>query len=110
MMMSAIKTHDVWDVIHGDGVLVQTEEGERTHTVRSILVNRQQPFMCQIFTEGENTGSLSSRETNVLNAKINTITPNSQSTDFSINAKVGETRQILQLKTVKNTSSDCTIC
>jgi len=108
--MSAIKTHDVWDVVHGDNVVIQNEDGSVMHNVKSIMINRSKPSFCQLFTEGENTGSLSSRETKVLSAKINTISPNTNTTDFVVNAKVGDELQTLNFKTVKNTNSECTIC
>ena len=107
--MSAIKTHDLWDVVHGDEVVITNEDGSKRHVVKSILIDRQKPSFCQLFTEGENTGSLSSRETKVLNAKINTSTPNVACTDFAVNAKVGEELQTLNFKTVKNQNSECVI-
>ena len=107
--MSAIKTHDLWDVVHGDNVVITNEDGSKHHVVKSILVNRQKPSFCQLFTEGENTGSLSSRETNVLTAQINTITPSEVCTEFAVNAKVGEKLQALNFKTVKNKNSECII-
>ena len=107
--MSAIKTHDLWDVVHGDEVVITNEDGSTHHVVKSILIDRQKPSFCQLFTEGENTGSLSSRETKVLHAKINTITPNVACTDFAVNAKVGEELQTLNFKTVKNQNSECVI-
>lgn len=108
--MSAIKTHDVWDVVHGDEIVISNEDGTAHHAVKSIMVKRSTPEFCQLFTEGENTGSLSSRETKVLNAKINTISPNTNTIDFAVNAKVGDKLQTLNLKTVKNNNSECTIC
>ena len=108
--MSAIKTHDVWDVVHGDDVVIQNEDGSVTHNVKSIMIDRNKPSFCQLFTEGENTGSLSSRSTKVLSAKINSISPNVNTTDFAVNAKVGEEVQILNFKTVKNKNSECIIC
>jgi len=107
--MSAIKTHDLWDVVHGDDVVITNEDGSKHHIVKSILVDRNKPSFCQLFTEGENTGSLASRETKVLNAKINTITPNVACTDFAVNARVGDTLHSLHFKTVKNKNSECTI-
>lgn len=108
--MSAIKTHDLFDVVHGDEVVLTFDDNTVTHSVKSIMVDRNKPSFCQLFTEGENTGSLSSRETKVLSAKINTISPNINTTDFAVNAKVGEKLQTLNFKTVKNKNSECTIC
>lgn len=108
--MSSIKTHDVWDVVHGDEVVLTNEDGSVCHAVKSIMIDRNRPSFCQLFTEGENTGSLASRQTKVLNAKINTISPNATTTDFAVNAKVGEELQTLNFKTVKNKNSECTIC
>jgi len=108
--MSAIKRHDMYDVVHGDEVLMVHDEGETRFKVKSLLVDRQKPTICQIFTASENTGSLSSSETKVWNCKINHVKPMQNSMEFSVKAIVGEGSQELTLKTVKSESSECTIC
>jgi len=108
--MSAIKRHDMYEVIHGDEVLMTQEEGETRLKVKSLLLDRQRPSICQIFTSSENTGNLSSSETKVYNCKINHVVPRQNSMEFSVKAIVGESAQDLTLKTVKSENSECTIC
>ena len=100
----------MYDVVHGDEVLMTNEAGDIRLKVRSLLVDRQKPTICQIFTASENTGSLSSNETKVWNCKINHVVPAQNSMDFNVQAIVGEVSQELTLKTVKTESSECTIC
>lgn len=107
--MSAMKTHELWDVVHGGNITIENEEGERSMSVKKLLVSRQRPSLCQIFTEGESTGSISSSTTKVYNGKIETIVPADNSTEFAIKAKVGEQIQELTLKSVKSQQSDCVI-
>ena len=107
--MSSIKTHELFNIVSGDHITFENEDGEHILQVKTLLVSRQQPSMCQIFTEKENTGSLS-RGTTVYNAKIETISPQTASMDFSVKAKVGDKFHTLKLKTVRSQSSECTIC
>lgn len=107
--MSAMKTHELWDIVHGDNITVENEDGEQSMLVKKMLVSRQRPSMCQIFTEGESTGSISSTTTKVYNGKIKTIVPTDNLTEFTINAKVGDHIQGLCLKTVKSQQSECTV-
>lgn len=107
--MSQIKTHETFDIVHADDISFENDEGEHCFHVKSLRVSRQQPSLCQLFTEKENTGSLS-RETKVYNAKIEQICPEAHATEFSVKAKVGESFQNLKLKTVRTESSDCCIC
>lgn len=106
--MSAIKTHELWDIVNGDDIVISNEEGELTFKVKSILVSRQRPSTCQIFAEQENTGSVSTNTT-VYHGFINAITPNSTSTAFEVKAKVGDHIQELNLQSVRSHSSECII-
>jgi len=106
--MSAIKTHELWTIVHGDDITFKNEEGEQTFKVKSILVSRQRPKTCQIFAEQENAGSVSNNTT-VYHGFINAITPNSASTDFEVKAKVGEQIQELNLQSVRSESRECII-
>lgn len=108
--MSNIKRHDMYNVVHGDEVLVKHEEGETLLQVTSVLVDRQHPSICQIFTSVEQKGSLAGNETKVWNCKINSVKPDKNSTTFNVQAIVGDTSQQLMLKSVKSESSECTIC
>lgn len=107
--MSAIKTHEQFHIVDGDAIEFSNEEGEHTLQVKSLVVNRQRPSICQIFTEKENTGSLQSRETKVYNGKIETISPGSVTTEFVVKARVGEDLQSLKLKCQRSETSDCCI-
>ncbi len=108
--MSAIKTHDVYHVIQGDEVLVTQDEGETRFAVKSLLLDRQRPSVCQIFTQSENKGSFSSNETKAWNCKIVTTEPSPHSVKFNVKAIVGDSAQMLQLTSVKAESSECIIC
>lgn len=107
--MSAIKTHETFHILHGDDIEFSNEDGDHTLKAKSLLISRQWPNRCQIFTEEENLGSLQSCETKVLTGKIVTISPTSTSTDFSVKAKVGETFHELNLKCQKSADSECCI-
>lgn len=107
--MSAIKTHETFHIVHGDDIEFSNEDGDHTLKAKSLLISRQRPNICQIFTEKENIGSFKSCETKVLTGKIVTISPTSTSTDFSVKAKVGETFHELNLKCQKSADSECCI-
>tara|TARA_B100000780_G_C21087423_1_gene438133 strand:- start:894 stop:1229 length:336 start_codon:yes stop_codon:yes gene_type:complete len=110
--MSHIKTHDLYNVVHGDNIRMVVDDGddgEKTLVVKSLLVNRQQQKHCQIFAHAENMGSLASSNTKVYNCTINTIIPGVNSTDFNVKANVGNTSQTLVLKTVKSQNNECVI-
>ena len=108
--MSAIKTHEQFQIVYGDDIEFTNDEGNHTLQVRSLVVSRQRPSICQLFTAKENTGSLQSSETKVYNGKIETISPGSLTTEFVVKAKVGESLQTLNLKCQRSESSDCCIC
>ena len=100
----------MYDVIHGDEVLMVHEDGETRLKVKSLLIDRQRPSICQIFTAVEHKGSLSVSETKVWNCKINHVVPAKNSTTFNVQSIVGEASQELTLKCVKSENSECTIC
>lgn len=108
--MSAIKTHEIFNVVQGDEITYQNDQGEtQTLTVKSLMVERQRPSVCQIFTEKENVGSMA-RETKCFHASIETMTPCDSYTEFAVKAKVYHNFHSLQLKTVRLESSECRIC
>ena len=107
--MSAIKTHELFNIVDGDDIVFENDDGEQRFRVKSLMVERQFPSKCQIFAEKENVGSMA-RGTKCWTAKIETIKPESASTDFSVKAKVNNEFQTLQLKTVRSASSECAIC
>ena len=107
--MSAIKTHELFNIVQGDDIVFENAEGtEHVLKVKSLMVERQRPSFCQIFTERENAGSMA-RETKCYHAKIQTIVPETAYTEFAIKAKVNDDFHELKLKTVKSESSECTI-
>ena len=108
--MSAIKTHDVYNVIHGDDLVVAQEGEEKRFKVTSMLLQRDRPSVCQIFTATENTGSLASSETKAFNCKVVSTEPSQHSTKFNLKAVVGTETQEIALTSVKTQSSECTIC
>jgi len=108
--MSAIKTHETFNIVQGDDISFTNEEGRDTVLqVKSLSVSRQTPSVCVISTEKENAGSMA-RETKCFHAKIETITPGTSHTEFAVKAKVNNEFHSLNLKTVRSQSSDCTIC
>ena len=108
--MSAIKTHEQFQIVDGDSIEFANEEGEaHTMKVRSILVNRQKPSVCQLFTERENCSSLQS-STKVYNGKIENIVPGNVTTEFAVKARVADEFQTLNLKCQRTETSDCSIC
>lgn len=107
--MSAIKTHETFNIVDGDDIVFENEDGEHRFKVKSLMVERQYPTKCQIFAEQENVGSMT-RGTKCWMAKVENIKPETASTEFSVKAKVNNEYQILQLKTVRSDSSECTIC
>ena len=107
--MSAIKTHEQFQIVHGDDIEFTNEDGDQTLQVKSLVVSRQRPSICQVFTSKENTGSLQSTETKVYNGKIETISPGSLTTEFVVKTKVGEEFQTLKLKCQRSETSDCCI-
>lgn len=108
--MSAIKTHEQFQIVTGDNIDYSNEDGEHSLQPTSLVVSRQQPSICQIFTTKENTGSLQSSETQVYHGKIETISPGSITTDFVVKARVGESFQTVTLKCQRSESSECCIC
>jgi len=106
--MSAIKTHELWNIVNGDDITFENDEGEQTFKVTSMLISRQRPRTCQIFAEQENAGSVS-HNTTVYHGFIDTITPNTTSTEFEVKAKIGDIVQDLTLKSVRSESRECII-
>lgn len=108
--MSAIKTHEVFNIVSGDDITLQNEDGDdQILKVKSIMVDRQRASVAQIFAQQENTGSMA-RETKCYHAKIKSIVPGSISTDFLVKARVNNEFMDLNLTTVKSESSECIIC
>lgn len=110
MYMSAIKTHDVYSVVHGDDILIANEEGDKRFKVTSLLVDRQRPSVCQIFAESEHKGSFPSSDTKAWNCKVVSTEPDKNSVTFNVKAIVGKESQELALTSVKSQNSECIIC
>ena len=108
--MSAMKTHDVYNVIHGDDVLLTRDDNEQRFKVKSLLVDRQKQHVCQIFTQTENTGSMASSESKARNCRVVSTEPDQHSVKFNVKALVGDQSQDLVLTSVKSTGSECVIC
>lgn len=107
--MSAIKTHQVFNIVDGDDIVFENDDGEHRYKVKSLMVERQFPSKCQIFAEKENVGSLA-RGTKCWMAKVETIKPETSSTEFSVKTKINNDFYTLQLKTVRVDTSECVIC
>lgn len=107
--MSALKTHEVFHVVEGDLLVHPSEDGEEHVQIKSIMVSRMHPSRCQLFTQKENMGSMSSAETKVYNGVIETIRPDSENTEFDVKTRVNNELMSLTLKTVPSKSSECNI-
>jgi hypothetical protein len=109
--MSAIKTHEFFNIVGGDRIDFENESGPQSLKVSRMMVSRQNPTLCQLFAHEENRGSISSRETKVYHGQIDafTKTVNSSETKFSVKAKIGDQIQTLELQTVKSNNSECCI-
>lgn len=107
--MSALKTHEYFNVVQGEDLLCPSENGEETVQIKKLVVSRMHPSRCQVFTRKENIGSMSSPETKVYNGVIETIRPSSDVTEFAIKARVNSELVSLTLKTVPANSSECSI-
>jgi|MDSY01.1.fsa_nt_gb hypothetical protein len=108
--MSAIKTHEQFQIVTGDNIEYSNEDGEHSLQPTSLVVSRQTPSICQIFTTKENTGSLQSSETQVYHGKIETISPGTTATEFVVKVRVGESFQNVKLQCQRSESSECSIC
>ena len=51
--MSAIKTHETFNIVDGDDIVFENEDGEHRFKIKSLMVERQYPTKCQIFAEQE---------------------------------------------------------
>lgn len=110
--MSAIKTHDLYDVIHGDQIVFENEDGQQTLEVKTMLVDRQKPKTCQLFTAAENVGSMSSNTSQVYHAFIKDVRPSKKNPliqQFSVDAQIGDETRELNLQTLKSKNRDCVI-
>ena len=109
--MSAIKTHDLYDVVHGDDILFTSEDETKKLKVRSLVMDRRSDRrdICQIFAETENKGSLPTSDMKVLNCKITNITPDKTHYTFAVDAMVGKSPQSLSLKAVKSSNQNSCI-
>jgi hypothetical protein len=107
--MSAIKQHELWDIVHGDDIQCSTESGEQTMKCKRLLVSRQRPSQCQVFAESENTGSISSSNTQIYPGKISSSIPNDVGSEFTVKTRIGDEIQELKFKSVRSESSECII-
>lgn len=109
--MSAIKTHEFWDVVHGEELSLEDENGPKSMRVRKIMVSRQNPSQCQLFmVRTDNSGSIQLAESCVYHGRVDNITPKEACMDFVVRAKVGEDVHALTLTSVKGKRDNCTIC
>jgi hypothetical protein len=107
--MSAIKQHELWDIVHGDDIMYSNESGEQTMKCKRLLVSRQRPSHCQVFAESENTGSISSSNTQIYPGKISSSVPNDVGSEFTVKTKVAGEVKELKFKSVRSQNSECII-
>ena len=107
--MSAMKQHELWDIVHGDDIECSSDSGPQTMKCKRLLVSRQRPSHCQVFVESENAGSISSSNTQVYPGKISSSVPNEVGSDFTVKTKIEGKVQELTFKSVRSKSSECII-
>ena len=107
--MSAIKQHELWDIVHGDNIEYASDSGPQTMTCKKLLISRQRPSHCQVFAESENTGSISSSNTQIYPGKISSSVPNEVGSEFTVKTKIAGNVQELTFKSVRSPSSECII-
>ena len=109
--MSAIKTHEFWDVVHGEEITAEYDNESRNMRVRKIVVPRQDPQKCQLYmVRTDNTGSIGPAESYVYHGRVDTITPKDACMEFAVRAQVGETVHQMTLTSIKGKNDACTIC
>ena len=84
--MSAIKTHDHWEVVKGGEIKLETAESEENAPirVRAVRVSRTNPSLCELMTERTYMGgSISRTEHFVQQGHIQSTEPSSSTTNRS---------------------------
>ena len=109
--MSSLKTHEFWDVVHGEELEMEDEDCVKNLRVRKIVVPRQDPQRCQLYmVRTDNTGSISAAESYVYHGRIDNIVPKEACMDFSVRTQIGDQVHKLMLTSVKGKGDTCTIC
>ena len=109
--MSSLKTHEFWDVVHGEELQMEDEDGLKNRRVRKIVIPRQNPQRCQLYmVRTDNNGSIGAAESYVYNGRVDQITPKEACMDFAVRTQIGEGIHELTLTSVKGSADRCTIC
>lgn len=109
--MSSLKTHEFWDVVHGEELQMEDEDCVKNLRVRKIVVPRQDPQRCQLYmVRTDNPGSISAAESYVYHGRIDNIAPKEACMDFSVRTQIGDQVHKLMLTSVKGRGETCTIC
>lgn len=109
--MSAIKTHDHWQVIQGGTIHYEGEEEDaQPLEVRAIRVSRNNPSACLLLTEKTyEGGSIPRTEQNVLHARITGTVPSANTTEFNVSTRLDGQTHALNLTSVKSSRETCVV-
>lgn len=110
--MSAIKTHDHWQVVQGGTIHYTGEEEEDRQPleVRAIRVSRNNPSACLLLTEKTyEGGSIPRTEQNVLHAHITGTVPSANTTEFNVSTRLDGQTHALNLTSVKSSKESCVV-
>jgi hypothetical protein len=110
--MSAIKTHDHWQVLQGGTIHYEGEDEESVQPlqVRAIRVSRNNPSTCLLLTEKTyEGGSIPRTEQNVLHACITGTVPGATTTEFNVSTRLDGQSHALNLTSVKSSRKSCVV-
>ena len=109
--MSAIKTHDHWQVLQGGTIHYEGDAEETTQPleVRAIRVSRNNPSACLLLTEKTYEGGSIPKEQNVLHARITSTVPSANTTEFKVSTRLDGQTHALNLTSVKSSKESCVV-
>ena len=110
--MSAIKTHDHWEVIQGGEIKIETSDSDQNAPihVRAVRVFRTDPSLCELMTEKTYMGgSISRTEHFIQKGHIHSTEPSSSTTKFNVSTRLNGEKIELNLTSVKSNKQTCVV-
>tara|TARA_B110000858_G_C17509194_1_gene339592 strand:- start:39 stop:374 length:336 start_codon:yes stop_codon:yes gene_type:complete len=110
--MSAIKTHDHWEVVQGGEIKLEAVESEQNAPirVRAVRISRTNPSLCELMTERTYTGgSISRTEHFIQHGHIQSTEPSSSTTKFNVSTRLNGEKLELNLTSVKSNKQSCLV-
>lgn len=111
--MSAIKTHDHWEVINGGEITLpatEAEENAPTMVVTAVRVSRSTPHLCNLMTKKTYCGgSISRTEHFIQQGQIVSTVPSLNTTDFNVSTRIGGEKLKLNLTSIKSDDKNCVV-